>query len=71
MQIVYRPGKSNGNADGLSRQDWDDEEDSTQSEAGLGVDQMPATGSILGGGGELWDHPPPGQWESKEEGGRN
>ena len=24
MQIFYRPGKSNGNADGLSRQDWDD-----------------------------------------------
>ena len=47
MQIVYRPGKSNGNADGLSRQDWDDEED----RAGLGVDQMPPTGGILGGGG--------------------
>ena len=53
MQIVYRPGKSNGNADGLSRQDWDDEEDSTQSEAGLGVDQMPPTGGILGGGGAV------------------
>ena len=69
MQIVYRPGKSNGNADGLSRQDWNDEEDSTQSEAGIGVDQMPPTGGILGG--ELWDHPPTNQWESKEEGGRN
>ena len=48
VQIIYRPGKLNGNADGLSRQDWgDDGEESEDVPCGY---QTYPTGDVLVGG---------------------
>ncbi len=44
LTIKYRPGSTISNADGLSRQSWDD------TEPILGVYQRRSTGSSLAGG---------------------
>ncbi len=49
LDIRYRPGKTNGNADGLSRQDWDEDELDFESEVVLGYQTSP-TGEVLAGG---------------------
>ncbi len=50
LTIKYRPGSTISNADGLSRQSWDD------TEPILGVYQCRSTGSSLAG--EMWVWPP-------------
>ncbi len=46
FQIVHRPGRLHGNADGLSRQAWPDEEDTTQIQPT--ASQQEGRGEVLG-----------------------
>ncbi len=48
LNIRYRPGKTNGNADKLSRQDWDEDGLDSESEVVLGYQTSP-TGEVLAG----------------------
>ncbi len=48
LNIRYRPGKTNGNADKLSRQDWDEDGLDSESEVVLGYQTSP-TGKVLAG----------------------
>ena len=59
FQATYSPGYMNGNADGLSRQDWEDTEWSSH---GTGVTRefTFSVGHSSLGGGDLVDHPTTG-----------
>ncbi len=48
IDIRYRPARVNGNADGLSRQDWD--EDLSEAVLGDKISSSSTAGEILGGG---------------------
>ncbi len=60
VDIRYRPGRDNANADGLSRQDWDDD----GAECVSCVSQTCQRGKILAGGPVV---PPSAGVEKKEE----
>ena len=59
FQATYSPGYMNGNADGLSRQDWEDTEWSSH---GTGVTRefIFSVGHSSLGGGDVVDHPTTG-----------
>ena len=59
FQAIYRPGYMNGNADGLSRQDWDDTEWSSHG-TGVKRESTFSGGHSSLGGGDVVDHPTTG-----------
>ncbi len=72
--IIYRPGKDNNNADGMSRQNWEDNEedicDSTLSQS-VPVDRDSPEAPISGGGDMGTDTATAMERRRSEEKGRN